>query len=484
MSIKRGLIAQAFSLSLIRLKVIIRRQPQLYIRIPLLIFILVYPLCLGIGLALLYSINTNMGINPAIPYRDLMTFGFLVFFTTLLSYLMAQGITGGRNPYLKNRQDAYFFQRVPIESSVMYLSARFSGFFLVIVITIPFVILSFEPLMIALQLPWWRIGGVLLTSILTFNLLGDIADLSFFALRKYRRRGKWVTIWMDSSSPIITLVLLIVPVLAFLIFQQNLVPSYSVLANFIAIPLINSSLAITGFFFRSGVPWESWIALAILIIECFCSTIIIWRIARNHQPMEEITEVIPVLSMQEARFEELSGGKILGPTELVDEEIQGNVSFISKYPFKALIVKDWLAIKRIRPLRNHLVRAPIFIVLISIGIFIIPPEFFFYIVWFLIYPMVDFSLLLARIEVKKPLERYPTKNWDSFTGKFFITLIASSIYGIPLLLLGGVSCVLIIFIVPLLSTIIGRKQWGLMKIRILVVTISFVFATVLLYPLN
>jgi len=452
-------------------------------KVLLVIFVLFYPLFLGIGLVTLYTINVKTGVIPSIPYRALLSFGLLVFFTTLLSYIITQGATGARNPYLKNRQDAYFFQRVPLEPSIMYFSSRVSGFLLTTALLIPFVVLSFGPLMIALNLPLWRIGGVLLTFFLTFNMTGDLADLAFFTLRKHRRRGKWVSIWLESKSPFFVIVLLAVPVTAFLLFQQNLIPAFTTLTDFFFVPFVNSATSATGFFFRSGIPLESWFALFSLFIENGLLSVIMIRIAVKHKPMEDITELIPVLSIQEARVEELSSGKTIAPPELANENIQGNVSFNNRSPLKAYLQKDWLAIKRIRPLRNYFYLAPVFIVIFSIGVVFLPKELFSYLIWIIVFPMIEFSLLLARIEVKDPMQRFAINNMDKNLSKFLVIFIGSIIYGIPLLILGGPPIIGVMLLVAFLSTIIGKKPWGMLKIRMIMIFMTIFVSSILLYPI-
>lgn len=473
MEYTRELLKKTYNLCRLQIKVSLRRQSTLLMRIGFLVLIIICPLSWGILFTNFYLNNLKLGVNPQIAYRDLMTFGFLTFFITCLCYLIAIGATGLRNPYIKSRQDAQFFQRVPVESSVIYFSARLAGFLMTAIFIVPFVVFLFEPLMLVLNLPWWRIGGVVVVFLLTFNLCGNIADLAFFALRRFRRKGNWSSIWFDSSSPIIGIIILGVPVIAFLMLQQNAIPTFETLTVFSLFPFINTAVIATSFFFRSGVPWESWMALIFLSLESGIFALIMGIIAANHRPMEDITEIMPVLSFQAAQLEDLVGGKTIEPPELINEDIKGNSVFSGKSPWRAYLLKDWLAIKRIRALRNQIYRAPIVVIGVTIAILFIPQEYSFALLWIVIYSMADFSMLIARLEIKDPMQRFPADSWTMTKSKFLIMLFVTGFYGISLFVAKGLVSLVIIVLVTILSTIIGKTKWGVLKARFLTFGIMF-----------
>ncbi len=452
----------------LRMKAFYRRHSPLKFLVGML-FVFIYFLFFGILLviAFLGIFSQDVDFKPPVAYRDLLVFGFIVFFATGLSYLVAAGATGLRNPYIGGRQDVHFFQRIPVESSVMYLGARLTESLKVVLVVVPSIVCLFGPLMLVLHLPWWRMVGVLIVCLLTFNLCGNIADLAFFTFRRFRRKNSWYQVWLDSSSPLIGIILLWVPVLAFLMYQQQVVPDFETLSDFLLIPLINTAVIATSFFFRSGVPWQSWIGLIILISESIIIAGVTSIIAAYYKPMEDMAEIIPVLSFQAAKLEDFIGGKTIQPPELIDSDIKGNSIFTEKSPWFAYLLKDWLAIKRIRAFRKHFFLAPIIVIGLTIVFLFIPQEnsLFFALQFFVIYPMADFLLLLIQLEIKDPMQRFTDDRWNMVKSKFILALFVIGFYSVPLFVAKGLVSLIIILLVTALVTIVGKTKWGALKSR-------------------
>lgn len=469
----------------LRIQVAVRRLSPLHM-IGLLFFLL-WSLFFGIILVIgfLGILSQDGDFQPPFPYRDLLSFGFLIFFATSLSYLISTGATGLRNPYIRGRQDAHFFQRIPVDSSVMYLSTRLTGFLIVTTLVVPFVVVLFSPLMLVLHLPWWRVLGVLIVCLFTFNLCGNIADLSFIALRRFRRKGSWALIWLEPSSPIQAVIFLVVPGIAYLLIMQHTIPSFETLSYYILFPLINTAVAATGFFFRSGVPWKSWLALVFLISESVILAIITGIIAAKYRPMDDITDIMPVLSFIEVKISDIVGSKTIEPPELTNENLRGKTVFIGKPPWQAYVLKDWLTIRRIRALRRQIYLAPFVVTALTIAIlFIIPKEnpFYFMVFFFTIYPMAEFSLLLTQLEIKNPMQRFPVDRGEMGKSKFLLAVLVAGFYSIPLVVAKGPISLLIIFLVAGLSVIIGKTMWGPFKTRfILLLGIVFLVTPLLLW---
>ena len=464
METTRDLIEKVYDLSRLRIKIGLKRHSPIIFTIGTLFF-LVYALIFGILLAIVFlGIFSQLGpenFQPPFPYRDLLSFGFLVFFATILSYLITAGATGLRNPFISGRQDAHFFQRVPVDSSVMYVSTRITESLKMALLFGPMIVVLFGPLMLVLHLPWWRIVGVLIVCFLTYNLCGNSAELAFFAFRRFRRKGNWATIWLDSSSPIIGIIFLGIPVIALLMLQQNIFTNFKTLSNYALFPLINTSVSATGFFFRSGVPLVSWFALLILSLESVILSCVASIVAVKYKPMEDITEIMPVLSFQATQIEDLIGGKTIEPHEIINENIKGTTIISGKSPWRAYLLKDWLAIKRIRMLRKHFYQAPIIVTGITIIIlFIIPKEntLSYTILIIVIYRMADFCMQIMQLEIKDPMQRFPVNKWDMRKSKFLLGLLGTGFYSIPLLVVKGPISLLIIIFISGLSIILGKTR--------------------------
>ena len=72
--------------------------------------------------------------------------------------------------------------------------------------------------------------------------------------------------------------------------QQHFYLPFNTLSNYILIPLINTAVSATGFFFRSGVPLISWFALFILFLESVILTCVAGLVAVKYKPMVDIID--------------------------------------------------------------------------------------------------------------------------------------------------------------------------------------------------
>ncbi|MHA2246176.1 MAG: hypothetical protein ACXADY_14525 [Candidatus Hodarchaeales archaeon] len=461
METTRDLIEKVYDLSRLRIKIGLKRHSPIIFTIGTLFF-LVYTLIFGILLVIVFlGIFSQENFQPPSPNRDLLSFGFLVFFATLSSYLITAGATGLRNPFISGRQDAHFFQRVPVESSIMYVSTRIIEPLKIALLFGPMIVVLFSPLMLVLHLPWWRIVGVLIVCFLTYNLCENMAQLAFFALRRFRRKGSWSLIWVEYNSLIGGIFVLGIPVIALLMLQQNILSNFKTLSNYTLFPLINTAVSATGFFFRSGVPLVSWFALLILFLESVVLSCVASIVAVKYKPMEDITEIIPVLSFQATQIEDLIGGKTIESPDLINENIKGTTIISGKSPWRAYLLKDWLAIKRIRMLRIHFYQAPIIVTGLTIAIlFIIPKEntLSHTILIIAIYRMADFCMQIMQLEIKDPMKRFPVNKWDMRKSKFLLGLLGTGFYSIPLLVVKGPISLLIIILISGLSIILGKTR--------------------------
>ena len=456
-------IKQILKISRFQLLIAIRQMS--FIKILGFSFYLLLVLSLGISFALIFLgvFTQDSNFQPPMAYRDMLTFVFLAFFGTPLSYMILSGITGFRNPYIKDRQDAHFFQRVQIEPSVMYFSTRFIGFLKVMFFVSSITIFLFEPLMIVLKIPWWRIFFVMVIIIFTFVLSGKIADLVFVIFSKTRSKRRWMKIWIDGNFAIQGTVLLSIPGIALLLLNLFIIPTFESLSKYFFLPYVNAAVAASGFFFRSGIPKESWFGLLFLVVETIGLLLITNFVMSRYKPNNDINELITILAFQVTSIYDLGAVKNLETSDLVSEDLKGKTNFRNKSPLKAYLLKDWLAIRRIRKLRRHLFQAPIIIVLLSVlFIFLLPEgnQFFYSLLVIGLYPIAEFSLQITKLEYRKPMKNFVIKRRNSILSKTFFIIIGSLAYSIPLFIAKGVIVIPIITFVACVGAIIGSTRFS------------------------
>ncbi len=108
-----------------------------------------------------------------------------------------------------------------------------------------------------------------------------------------------------------------------------------------------------------------------LISESVIFAIITGIIAAKYRPMDDITDIMPVLSFIEVKMSDIVGSKTIEPPELTNENQRGKTVFIGKPPWQAYVLKDWLAIRRIRALRRQIYLAPFVVITLTIAILFI-----------------------------------------------------------------------------------------------------------------
>ena len=453
---------------------ICRYQMRIFFRQTSLIKILAFfiyllmVLIVGIIFALIFLgvLVQDSDFQPPIAYRDLLSFVFLTLFVTPITYMILSGITGFRNPYINDRQDTHLFQRIQVDSSVMYFSTKAINFLKVIPMTCLISFFLFEPLMFVLNLPWWRIFMVMMVITLIFILSGKIADLLFVVFSKIRYKRRWMRIWMDSNYTIQGIATLLIPSISLLLLNLFIVPSFESLSNYFYLPYINSAAAATGFFFRSGVPRESWLGFLSLVLETIGLVIVTNFIMGRYKPNKDINESQTVLAFQVTSIYELAGVKSLEVSDLVSEDLKGRTTFSNKSPVRACLLKDWLAIKRIRNLRKHLYQAPIIIIALSILFLFFMPEnnqYFYSILVAALYPIADFSLQISKLEGKKPMMQFAVRKRHLIISKIIIILVGSLAYSIPLFIAKGAFVIPVIIFIAGVGAVTGITKFGLSR---------------------
>ena len=457
--------------------------------ISLLMFILIF-LIYGILLALLfyfrpYSITT-------VAYRDILVDILLTVYVTAFVFLVISGITGITNPFINSRPDAHFIERVPVELSICYLSTRINGFFVTILMLSIVVTSLFGYLVILIHLPIWRLVIIFLGCFFGLDFCTSMSRICFFIFQRVRRQQKLFNIWANNPN-VSALSLFLVPGLALYLFTQHFLISFSTLANFYFLPLINTAVAITGCFFRSGMPLISWEALIVSVIYSILLNIITINLALKPRSIQDIIDILPALKHQDSIRENFfKGGKILEPSDIVkNADFPGKKSFKLKSPFYALVLKDWLAITRLREIRSYLYLVPI-----AMGMFIVKYVFFgensqinisfftnFDIGYFLLiipfYIIASYSLVIVQIDYKNPLQQYPVKKMDVFLTKGAILVGGIGIACFPLLIMEGVFGLALIILTSGIALILGKTRLGVSRFGVLIIIGVAMFMTTL-----
>ncbi|MFX0092567.1 MAG: hypothetical protein ACFFBD_12460 [Candidatus Hodarchaeota archaeon] len=457
MATRRELIEQVIFLSSLRLKIGIRGS-RFQLVLPILaIGAMLTSFVLGIMIVVGFLITPVAYIK--IPLRDLMVSVSLTGFTTLFVLLIFGGATGTTNPFINGSYDAHLLKRIPVDSSLLYLSVRLGIYLRTGLFTLA-VLLLFGPLMIVLQLPWWRFLGVVITFFLGFDLCMTSGYLTYFILRKFRMRGNWAQIlMMHAENPLMLILVFGVPVIALVMAMRGMFLEFATLSMFPFIPLINVSVAFTGFLFRSGVPLESWIALTIVFIQVIILNGLVLTLAARSRPIEDIMQILPTLTFIDVQREALIGGRTIESYELVDENILGERNFILKPVWKAYLLKEWLAIKRVRALRKFLYSGSA-MVGISIVILIFFPAYTLFVIFLLFSLIVEFARACSQIEYKNPLQRYPINKWEIIKFKGVIIILGAILLGLPLFLVKGLIALIPILLVSIISLTISSTGLG------------------------
>ncbi|MFX1252853.1 MAG: hypothetical protein ACFFCZ_14700 [Promethearchaeota archaeon] len=460
MATRRELIRQVIFLSSLRLKIGMRGS-RFQMALPILaIGTILACFVLGVMIAALFLITPTANIT--IPLRDLMVSVSLTVFTTLFVLLILGGATGTANPFVNGSYDAHLLKRIPVDSSLLYLSVRLGTYLRIGVFTLA-VLLLFGPLMIVLQLPGWRLLGLVITFFLGFDLCIVSGYLTYFILRRFRMRGNWSqTVMMNIENPLMLIPVLGVPVIALVMAMRGMFLEFATLSLFPFIPLINVSVAFTGFLFRSGVPLESWIALIIVFVQVIVLNSLVFALATRSRPLEDIMQILPTLTFLDVQRESQIGGKTIESYELVDENILGERSFIQKPTWKAYLLKEWLAIKRVRALRKYLYSGPA-MGGITLAILIFFPVYTLFAIFLLFNLMADFAQVCSQLEYKRPLERYPINRREIMKFKGLTITLGSILLGLPLLIIKGLIVLIPIFLVAIMSVIISRTGLGSSK---------------------
>ncbi|MFX0064984.1 MAG: hypothetical protein ACFFC7_22645 [Candidatus Hermodarchaeota archaeon] len=438
----RHIIEQSLDINYWNTKLYLRKMGS-FLSLGLAGFLVIYFSVLGLLLAFFFIFNP---VSSFVPYRDLLIFGFLSLFGTLFVWVVSTGITGIFTPYASSdHHKIYLLQRIPIEPSVLYLSNRFDSLLRTLVISMLFTIL-FGPLVVVVQIPWWRIGGVFAALFISVDFCITSGQLAFFIFRRFQSQKNWMYIWTDLNSLVIPIVFLAVPAIAFLMLWQGIFPSFASLAIFPFLPLISNSLAFTGFFFRSGIPDVSWIALVMALAQLIILNIIVGVLAVNYNPLEDLMDTLPVLKFLDSQRSHLFGGNIIN-FNLVDDDTQGERRFIGKKPWKAYLLKDWLAMKRIRALRTYLYSIPLIVGATIIVYFLLPPEISLYSLIPVVFAMADFAFKLTQLDSNNPLQRFPISKWKQVRLKFSNLVLGLGFLSVPLVIAKGpISLIIVLFI--------------------------------------
>ena len=412
-----------------------------------------------------------------------------MFVSTLVS-LMISSITGRTNPFIASLSDAHFVERVPIELSIYYLSARINGLFETAII-LGFLITSlFVYTILLAHLPIWRLLIIFIGCFFGLNFCTSLSRISFFIFQKFRQQKRLITLWINSQN-IYGLIFVLIPLGALYLFGRGFFISFSTLENFYFLPIISTALAITGSFFRSGMPLISWEALILSIIYALLLEIIAFKLATRTRSVQDVIDLLPILKHSDIIRENLiKGRRTLEPSDIVkNAEFLGKTSFKNKSPLYAFLLKDWLAITRLREIRRFIYYIPI-----ATGIFIIKYVFTgenylnsisslininisFFLLLIPFYIIANYSLVIVQIDYINPLRQYPIKRIDMFLAKGIMLVSGVGIACFPLILYEGILGVVLVMLTSGIALILGKTRLGASQFGVIIMIGVAMFIT-------
>ena len=442
------------------------------------------------GLLMAYFLYLHPYSVTTVAYRDILVSIFLIVFVSALVSLMITSITGRTNPFILSRSDGHFVERVPIELSIYYLSARINGFFETIIFLGIIVSSLFIYTILLVHLPLWRLLIIFIGCFFGLDFCASLSRISFFIFQKFRHQKRLMTLWTGNQA-IVGATFVLIPLVALYLFGRGYYISFSTLANFYYLPVINTALALTGSFFRSGMPLVSWEAITLSIIYALLLEILAYNLATTTRSTQDVIDLIPILKHSDILRENLiRGRRTLEPSDIVkNAEFVGNTSFKNKSPVYAFLLKDWLAITRLREMRRFFYYIPL-----AMGVFIIKYVFsgenflnsissvininissLLLIIPF--YIIANYSLFMVQIDYINPLQQYPVNKMDIFIAKGILLVGGVGIACFPLIISEGILGLILVVLTAGLALILGKTRFGASQFGIILIMGVAMFMT-------
>ena len=432
-------------------------------------FISIILLMYGLILLVLYEgmkYNTITTTTPVYSqFRTYFSNFILASFLTILCYSIFTSAIGYSNPFINSRMDLQFQILIPIDPFVSFFSTKIYNFSRNLLICTMITLFMFGPLMLGLNRTTasFRIAFVILLFAIGSEIVSEIGNIFFFIFRRLRYGKNWAITSVE--QPIFTIIILaIIPVVFLQLLDAQSFPSYNTLSNFIYVPLVSTAIGSVGFFFRSGIPLNSYLSIVISLTQLvilFFINIVLIKINFSSSELGDLLSVLDYLDNQQKEMIFAFMNNL--PTTL--DEVEENYDFYSTKAEFSLIKKEWLLIKRSNELKiNFLVICVLS--LLTVGLSFVKVSFSqnpdvlsiaFYVFTFMIALEIG-SLATLYHSISLNYEILALSRIKNVLEKFFYSLL----YLIPLapLLILKTSLILIILVIVLIiiSEILNRIQ--------------------------
>lgn len=332
-----------------------------------LVFFSVYCAVAGIILVILFlfsSIKTNT--NPGLTFRSLFANSILMFYLIVIIYTFLSSAFGVSNPFLKNRSDLIFQLLVPVNPFVSYFSVKIYSMIRDIFLTSLGCLLLFGPLMITLNKSTYAIRLVLvdINFFLGIEILLLSGNFIYFLLQRIRKGKNWEVVFAEQSIVFIGLICAI-PLFFFYMFYIHQLLSFQILLNLSFLPIINIATGNVGFFFRSGIPFYSYMSLIYSLLQIVLLLALNIIFIQKSFSTAELGQLLPVLEFfQNQRAMTLSTFRD-HPIPDIDK-VKSNANFYNKRTIVPLIKKEWLLIKRVSSLKTNFIAVWILAVVVFV----------------------------------------------------------------------------------------------------------------------
>lgn len=412
-------------------------------------------LSLVLGGVTTYSAILMRDTDTIIVTKDILVFFMLTITLWVFSYMIFGSLTGTGNPFISHIEDTYLLKRLPVDQQIMLSSSIIIKVIQISIFVFFFVISSILPPMIILAIPLWRVIFVFFALVSGFFMSLLVAILVYFALSKMRKKYLWINLLRDPGSPLLAIPYLGVPVLMASIIDSF--PTFEQFSSFAYLPIVNSTIASTGFMLRSTVPTISWISLLISLVQIFILILLVFKIAKTYSMGDDIEILLPVLRIQQMQQESLRmkfGVFSTKPAEPIQtltgiegrQLLQGNNVF--------LFIKIYLlALFRIQQSRRTLTimvltTSVYFILRLTL---ILPEDYLLLARTIFVLIIVNIPSLIYRVDQNDPI-LIPIDSKYLIISKSILIFLISSIFSIPFYLESGFNYPLAFLILFAFST--------------------------------
>lgn len=313
-----------------------------------LIFFTIYSFALGAIILVLFLAG-----HPEATFRTIFSNAILAFYLTIFVYSLVSSASGVSNPFLSNRADANFQLLIPINPFVSFFSVKINNALRDLIFTIIACVLLFVPLMIILNKNTVAFRMILVTFgfFLGIEIISLFGSFIYLILQGFRKGKSWSVTFAENNDYFV-IVLVAIPAVFFYLMLYDMLPSYETLLNFSFLPIINIATDNIGFFFRSGIPFYSYLSIIYSLIQLLILLVVNLLLIKYFYSSAELGEILPVMKYFEDQRDMFRASFHNLPSPSIDK-VNENVIFYSKNDLYTLMRKDWVLIKRTTEIKSN-----------------------------------------------------------------------------------------------------------------------------------